>query len=74
MNDRRAARRSHRTRAGGVAVCLVVVALIATACGGNRSTAKPADDQRRWHDDARVDVVDPDRHVDVPDAATTRPA
>jgi len=43
MNDRRAARRSHRTLTGGVTVCLVVVALLASACGGNRSTAKPAD-------------------------------
>jgi branched-chain amino acid transport system substrate-binding protein len=39
----RPARRFHRTRAGGVAVCLVAVALLASACGGNRSTAKPPD-------------------------------
>src|SRR6476469_10305366 len=43
MTDRRDARRQHRTRAGGVAICLVVMALLASACGGNRSTAKPAD-------------------------------
>jgi branched-chain amino acid transport system substrate-binding protein len=42
MNDRRAARRPHRTRVAAVALGLAL-ALIAAACGGNRSTAKPAD-------------------------------
>src|SRR5690349_2700968 len=41
MNDRRNVRRRHRARPRGVAVCLVVVALVSSACGGNRSTAKP---------------------------------
>jgi branched-chain amino acid transport system substrate-binding protein len=41
MNHRRHAR-PFRARAGGVVVCLVAVSLLVSACGGNRSTAKPA--------------------------------
>src|SRR5262245_41794354 len=37
----RPARRFHRSRVGAVATCLLAVALLASACGGNRSTAKP---------------------------------
>ena len=41
MNDRRKGRRS-RARNGAALALVVVLALVSAACGGNRSTAKPA--------------------------------